>query len=343
MATATITPYDILGAVETNNDFELRVAFRKKIHQYKADRLKPPANRTINDQKFQQICRAYETLSDREKRKKYDDRQEWISDLNESKYTLQQLAAEPRCASQLKQRLLNANLNQIDAQDPNTGQTSLYCAARTCNVEVVQYLIEQGADPDLRQRTGSTALHAASFFGHPEIVQCLLESGANYTVTNSMNNLPDAECFTPEVKSVLTELKATPFVQAAANQLQWFIDNILYIKEHIDTQYHVQRQTLLHCACKKGHFDLAQWLVEQRSANIDIVDINLNSALHLAAYGEYIPIVEYLLRRGANSLLINKWGMTAEQEGIRHGTKVTQLFQSMREMNMFDMAVKGAD
>ena len=343
MAANTFTPYDILGVTKQSNDYMLRVAYREKVHQYNTDRLQPPANRTINDQAFQQICLAYETLSDHDKRKRYDERQEWISDLHESKYTLQQLAAEHRLAHQLKQKLANCKLGQINAQDSITGHTPLYCASRTCNVEAVQHLIQQGADPDLIQRSGSTALHVASFYGHPQIVQYLLESGANYTLKNSCNNLPERESYNEEVEETFVKLKQMPFVQAAANQLNWFKENMSNIKEHIDTQYYAQRQTLLHCAAKKGHSELVQWLVEQRSAKIDIVDINLNSALHLAAYGGYSSIVEYLLNQGANPNLVNKWGMTAEHEGIIHGTEVTQLFRSMKEQNMFDMAKEGVD
>ncbi|CAF1433277.1 unnamed protein product [Rotaria sp. Silwood1] len=203
MAASTVTLYNILGVAKASDDVQLRITYRERIHQFKADRQKTPGNRTITAEQFRQICRAYERLSDHDKRKRYDERQEWISDLYESKYTLQQLAVEPYLELQLKQRLQNN------------------------------------------------------------------------------------------------------------------------IQEHIDVQYHVQRQTLLHCACKKGHFDLAKWLIEARSAKLDLVDINLNSALHLAAYGGHTSIVQYLLYRGANSTLINKWGMTAEQEGIVHGTRIT--------------------
>ncbi|CAF4362126.1 unnamed protein product, partial [Rotaria sordida] len=54
-------------------------------------------------------------------------------------------------------------------------------------------------------------------------------------------------------------------------------------------------------------------------------------------------VVEYLLNRGANPLLLNKWCMTAEQEGFIHGKTITDLFQSMREQDMFEIAVKGID
>lgn len=108
--------------------------------------------------------------------------------------------------------------------------------------------------------------------------------------------------------------KKNSFVQAAANQLDWFKENLDRIGHHIDQQDHRQRQTLLRCACKEGFFDL--------------VDVNLSSALHLAAYGGHIGIVEYLLSRGGNSHLINKWGMTAEQEGIAHMEKPSPKFFS---------------
>ncbi|CAF3929925.1 unnamed protein product, partial [Rotaria sp. Silwood1] len=122
-----------------------------------------------------------------------------------------------------------------------------------------------------------------------------------------------------------------------------FKDNINNITQHIDEQYYVQRQTLLHCACKKGYIDLVRWLVDERKANLDIVDINGNSPLHLACYGGHISVVEYLLNKGANPLLLNKWCVTAEQEGSMYGTTITDLFESMRKRDMFDMAAKGID
>lgn len=343
MSSTIASPYRILRANEESSDYDLRVAYRRLIHQFKADRMTSSVNRTITTEQFRKICRAYETLSDHDKRQRFNDRKEWVSDLHISKYTPQQLAAEPDLISELQQRLQHMKLADINAQDSLTGHTPLYCAARACNVQGVYSLIEQGADPDIKQRTGSTALHVAAFYGHPEIVRSLLECGASYQIKNDHGNLPEEEAYDDESQRVFNQLKQKPFVQAATNQLAWFQNNIENIKEHIDTQYHTQRQTLLHCASKKGYFDLVVWLIEKRSAKIDIIDINLNSALHLAAYGGHTSIVEYLLNRGANSILINRWGMTAEQEGMRHKQKIFCIFQSIRERDMFKMAHDGID
>ncbi|CAF4317318.1 unnamed protein product, partial [Rotaria sp. Silwood2] len=300
MAASTSTPYDILGVKNTDTDYQLRVAYRTIIHEYKKDRLKTPENRKIKPENFRLICRAYETLSDHDKRKKYHLDGKWIQDVPLEKYTLQQLAAEPELASELKIRLQNATLRDINSQDPQTGHTALYCAARACNVEAVYYLTEQGAEPDLPQRTRSTALHVAAFYAHPEVVRCLLESGADYRKKNGSNSTAEDESKIADIKQMFTELKNIPFIQAAADQLDWFKNNISHIAQHIDEEYYVQRQTLLHCASKKGYIDLVHWLVEERKANLDIIDINLNSPLHLAAHGGHKSVVEYLLNRGAN-------------------------------------------
>ncbi|CAF3673449.1 unnamed protein product [Rotaria sp. Silwood1] len=343
MRASTLTPYDILGAKRNHNDYNLRLAFRAKIHEYTQDRLKTTGDRQITAEQFQLICRAYETLSDHDKRKKYNDTEEWISHVPLEKYTLQQLASEPELIETLKSRLEDATLKTINSQDSLTGHTPLYCAARACNLEAVYYLTEQGAEPDLPQRTGSTALHVSAWYGHPEIVRCLLESGADYRKENAGKQTAEAESCNNDVKQTFATLKATPFVQAAANQLDWLKANFDSTKYHVDEQYHAQRQTLLHCAGKKGYMDLVRWLVEEHSANLDIVDINSNSALHLAAYGGHDSVVKYLLDRGANPLLLNKWCMKAEEEGSFHENKIKDIFESMCKRDMFEMAADGID
>ena len=325
------TPYEILD-VSTNIGYvELRNVYRTKIHQYK--------QKKINPVEFRRICRAYETISDYDKRKRYDSQKEWIFELPVHQYTLQQLAAESDLLPYLKRRLEDARINEINAQDPMTGHTGLYCAARTGNVEAVKLLIERGADSDLSQRTKSTALHVASFYGHADVVRCLLESGADYRITNVHSSTAEEETDDDDVLQVFSELKQNPYVRVAADELDWFNENGL--TQHQDTEYFAQRQTLLHCACKKGYFKMVRWLVERCSANIDLLDVNRNSPLHLAIYGGHLNVIDYLLNRGCNPKYRNRWGTTAEEEGVKHGRWITDLFQTMGERSMFEMAREG--
>ena len=157
------------------------------------------------------------------KKKTYDETGKWTSHIPIDKYTIQQLAADPYLADQLKERLRRAKLAEINAQDPNTGHTPLYCAARACNVDAVAFLTEQDAEPDLKQKHGgSTALHVAAFYGHVDMIRCLLQNGADYTLKNNYGNTPEAEA-ADDGKKVFAEMKRDPYVQAAAaNQLEWF-------------------------------------------------------------------------------------------------------------------------
>ena len=325
------TPYEIVGVSSDVSYVELRRIYRIKIHQYKKKQIDPI--------EFRRICRAYETLSDFDKRKRYDSDEQWIAELPIHQYTLQQLAAESDLLQYLNRRLENAYIDTINAQDSVTGHTALYCAARAGNVRAVKLLIERGAEADLSQRTKSTALHVASFYGHADVVRCLLESGADYRIINMHGSTAEEEAYDDDVKEVFAEMKQNTYVRVAADELNWFHENGL--TQHQDMEYFSQRQTLLHCASKKGYFNMVRWLVEKCSANADLTDHNGNSPLHLAIYGGHFNVVDYLLNRGCDPGFRNQWGATAEEEGIKHGRWIAELFQSLRERSAFEMAREG--
>jgi ankyrin repeat protein len=67
------------------------------------------------------------------------------------------------------------NVNQTF---PMVGTTPLMLAASHGHAEIVQMLIEAGADVNARDFTGWTALHSAAYKGDPKIVSSLLEHGA---------------------------------------------------------------------------------------------------------------------------------------------------------------------
>jgi DnaJ-class molecular chaperone len=61
--------YNILGVGEKATEEEIKKAYRKLSLQYHPDRNN---NDPASVQKFQKIGEAYETLSDKEKRREYD-------------------------------------------------------------------------------------------------------------------------------------------------------------------------------------------------------------------------------------------------------------------------------
>ncbi|VDD87028.1 unnamed protein product [Enterobius vermicularis] len=57
--------------------------------------------------------------------------------------------------------------------------TLLHIASSAGYLNLVKYLLENGADASEKGKYESTALHFASIQGHSEVIKCLLENGAN--------------------------------------------------------------------------------------------------------------------------------------------------------------------
>lgn len=84
---------------------------------------------------------------------------------------------------QMVQFLIDKGANVHDKDE--YGYTALHVASMNGKNEVVQLLIEKGADVHAKDQYGYTALHVAGMDGKHEVVQCLIEKGAN---VHSKNN-----------------------------------------------------------------------------------------------------------------------------------------------------------
>jgi len=78
----------------------------------------------------------------------------------------------------------------IDAREPAGGSPPLIVAALFGQTEVVEVLVEHGAEVDAMNNDSSTALHVAAFFCHPETVSYLLEQGADLDKRNKFGHTP---------------------------------------------------------------------------------------------------------------------------------------------------------
>ena len=81
--------------------------------------------------------------------------------------------------------------------------TVLYLAARSGYHDTTLHLIKAGAPVNHQQVDGSTPLHGASYYGQKEIVEMLLEHGADPTVKNRFGNTPAEEARDESIKEVI--------------------------------------------------------------------------------------------------------------------------------------------
>ncbi|HOZ68686.1 MAG TPA: ankyrin repeat domain-containing protein [Chitinophagaceae bacterium] len=77
----------------------------------------------------------------------------------------------------------------IDAPDGNA-RTALIHAAAYNNIDLLKWLVDQGANLDHQDRNGYSALHFAGQNGLVEIARFLLEKGANPNLQDSHGNSP---------------------------------------------------------------------------------------------------------------------------------------------------------
>jgi ankyrin repeat protein len=72
----------------------------------------------------------------------------------------------------------------------NSGATPLIVAAEMGRFDVVEFLIESGANPNACNDHNYTALHWAAFHGHQGIVELLLKNGADPNIKDSTGSTP---------------------------------------------------------------------------------------------------------------------------------------------------------
>ncbi|RXN37375.1 E3 ubiquitin- ligase mib1 isoform X1 [Labeo rohita] len=187
-------------------------------------------------------------------------------------------------------------------------QTPLHIAVNKGHLQVVKTLLDFGCHPSLQDSEGDTPLHDAISKKRDDMLSVLLEAGADVTITNNngFNALHHAALRgNPSAMRVLLSKLPRP----------WIVD------EKKDDGY-----TALHLAALNNHVEVAELLVHQGSANLDIQNANQQTALHLAVERQHTQIVRLLVRAEAKLDVQDKDGDTPLHEALRHHT-LSQLRQ----------------
>ena len=157
--------------------------------------------------------------------------------------------------------------------------TALIAASRQGHIEIVQILLEKGAEINIKGGHYGTALVAASLEGYTEIVQILLEKGAEINIKGGHYG--------------------TALVAASLEGYTEIVQILLEKGAEINIKggYY---GTALEAASFKGHTEVVRILLEKGAkVNTQTQSRAYGTALGVASLSGHIEIVQILLEKGA--------------------------------------------
>lgn len=178
-----------------------------------------------------------------------------------------------------------ANPNVIS----DNGVTSLMFAAQNGSYEIVELLLNSNADPNIVPYDGNTALHAAVRAGNDSIAELLIKYNAKVNVTNTLG--------------------LTPLHNSVWYGFPYLTDILIYNNANVDT-VDIYGFTPLMFSIYSGANISTQLLLEN-GANPNLTNNKGVSPLMIAAQFNDTLLTRLLLKYNANINLIDKNGVNA--------------------------------
>ncbi len=200
----------------------------------------------------------------------------------------------------------------MDVTSDAFGSITLESVAKG-DLEEVRRRLVAGANANFADYDQRTALHLACTEGHSDIAELLLVNEADWTAKDSFGRTPVDDAVRNGHKEILRVLR-----QYGAEIPRHLLG------AHSDSQ-HQQGLDLVENAAKGRINAVRKCLLN--GANPNFQDYDRRTALHLAAVEGHADIVELLLKSGADSNSLDRWGETPKDGALKeHQTAVVDEF-----------------
>ncbi|XP_013411682.1 uncharacterized protein LOC106174599 isoform X2 [Lingula anatina] len=228
----------------------------------------------------------------------------------------------------------------VNCQEEDSGYTPLIIAVLNGNHEISASLIRHGADINGQDFKGNTALHMATFNGRSDLVDMLLAAGAKVNKLNLDGNTPlhiACQAFTQgKLMLILKMLKAgaNPVIKNKAGDTALDITAMFNRQEAasalLDHEPKLKENTsAIVGAAIRGSSEIVQLLLDYGVNPNGICIKQRTRPLHEAVRYERWETVKILLSYGADPLMQNDKGQTAESIALQCGNEKASKFISM--------------
>jgi ankyrin repeat protein len=223
------------------------------------------------------------------------------------------------------------NGQPVDINEPSSKayqNTALHQAADLGRVDIVQLLLDQGADIEAKNELFATPLHIAVWAGYQDIVELLLlDNKANIEAKYADGISPLHVAVLKGYRSIVELLLDRGASTGAKDNEGWSPLHIaaskgdgckgnivmirLLIKKGADIEAtDNEGNTALHTATSQAYIHVIKLLLK-KGANIEAKDNEGNTPLCVAVSWGYPSVVKLLIKQGANVAIINQEGDTA--------------------------------
>ncbi|GFN83309.1 protein phosphatase 1 regulatory subunit 12a [Plakobranchus ocellatus] len=184
------------------------------------------------------------------------------------------------------------------------------------NLEMVEFLVENGADVDVCDNEGWTPLHATASCAFTEIARYLLKHGASVAAVNNDGDLPMDIAENDEMEKLLKEEMEKQGIDADAarceEEQRMLEDANQWLREqNVEEVRHPKTgATALHVAAAKGYMKVMSLLLDA-GVDVNAEDYDGWTPLHAAAHWGQEEACKLLVEHNCDMLYKNKAGHTA--------------------------------
>ncbi|KAI1145113.1 ankyrin repeat-containing domain protein [Nemania diffusa] len=282
------------------------------------------------------------------------------------------LASEGGCLAVVK-KLLEYGVD-TDCRDSSVNQTPLHKASKQGHEDVVQLLLQKGADRNACDDHGAMPCHLAARGGHIQAYIALQEDPEtrqdDLSVTYAAKGghlLMVKYLLSLKLKTAQTRdqtILDSPLLEAASRGYVFVVHELCEAGFDLNTR--TGTSSPLHCAASGGYVDIVSYLITkgaevnsrnearrsplhlsvayskvvelllEKGADPNVVDLNERTPLHIATLGRHLSVIMALIDHRADAMIEDEWGNTALDlaRTIENGGEVIELLEGVTEKDI---------